>query len=120
MNRDIYKTKLQEEKKLLEEELGSIGQVDKTGDWKAVPEDEINSQEVPDEGDLADRAEDFEERSSKLDLLELRLADINNALEKIDGEEYGICERCQKEIESDRLEVNPAANTCKECMEKVV
>ncbi len=120
MNRDIYKTKLQEEKKLLEEELGAIGQVDKTGDWKAVPEDQINSQEVPDEGDLADRAEDFEERSSKLDLLELRLADINKALGKIEGDQYGICEKCQKEIEDDRLEVNPAATTCKDCMEKVV
>lgn len=120
MNIDTHKTKLEEEKKLLEEELGSIGQVDKTGDWKAVPENEISSQEVPDDGDLADRAEDFEERSSKLDLLELRLADINKALEKIGRENYGICERCQKEIEDDRLEVNPAATTCKKCMEKVV
>jgi len=120
MNTDTHKTKLEEEKKLLEGELGAIGQVDKTGDWKAVPESEINSQEVLDEGDLADRAEDFEERSSKLDLLELRLNDVNKALEKLGGDDYGICERCQKEIEDDRLEVNPAATTCKDCMEKVV
>lgn len=120
MNRDTYKTKLEEEKKLLEEELGAIGQVDKTGDWKAVPDEESTSQEVPDDGDMAERAEDFEERSSKLDLLEFRLADINKALEKIGSDEYGTCEKCQKEIEDDRLEVNPAATTCKECMQKVV
>lgn len=117
---DIYKTKLEEEKKLLEEELATLGQVDKTGDWKATPENEIMEQEVPDEADMADRAEDFEERSSKLDLLELRLNDIKKALEKIERGDYGVCEKCKKKIEEDRLEVNPAALTCKECMNEVV
>jgi DnaK suppressor protein len=113
-----YKTKLEEEKKLLESELSSLGQVDKTGDWKATPETEMNSQEVPDEGDMAERAENYEERAIKLDSLEIRLNDINKALEKIGTESYGICEVCGKEIEEARLEVNPAAKKCIECMEK--
>jgi len=117
---NIYKTKLEEEKRLLESELGALGQVDKTGDWKATPENEIMNQEVPDDGDLAGRAEDFEERSSKLDLFELRLNDIKKALEKIETSTYGICENCKKKIEADRLEVNPAAKTCKECINKIV
>lgn len=117
---NIYKTKLEEEKRLLESELSTLGQVDKAGDWKATPENEIMKQEVPDDGDLADRSEDFEERSSKLDLLELRLNDIKTALEKIEMGGYGICESCEKKIEEDRLLVNPAALTCKECMNKVV
>ncbi|MFA6251234.1 MAG: TraR/DksA C4-type zinc finger protein [Candidatus Paceibacterota bacterium] len=117
---NIYKTKLEEEKRLLEDELGTMGQVDKTGDWKAKPENEMLEQEVPDEGDLADRSEDFEERSSKLNLLELRLTDIKTALEKITNGTYGICEICGRKIEEDRLEVNPAAKTCKECISKVV
>ncbi len=117
---NIYKTKLEGEKKLLEDELSELGKVDKAGHWEATPEDEMNSQEVPDEGDMAERAEDYEERSIKLNVLEARLSDINKALEKIDGENYGICEVCGKEIETDRLEVNPAARTCKECMEKIV
>lgn len=117
---NIYKTKLEEEKKILEDELSSLGQVDKTGDWKATPESEMSSQEVQDEADMADRAEDFEERSSKLDLLEARLSDINKALEKMEKDNYGICENCKEKIEEDRLEVNPAAKTCKECMNKVV
>lgn len=116
----IYKKKLEEEKKLLEDELNTLGQVDKTGDWKATPEDETNIQEVQDEADMAERAADYEERSIKLDSLELRLSDINKALEKIEGDNYGICENCKKEIEKDRLEVNPAARTCKECMDKIV
>ncbi|MFA6514697.1 MAG: TraR/DksA C4-type zinc finger protein [Candidatus Paceibacterota bacterium] len=120
MNVKIYKEKLEEEKKLLVEELGGLGRVDKTGDWEAVPENETASQEVPDEGDLAERAEDYEERSIKLNTLESRLGDINKALEKINSDNYGICENCKKEIEEDRLEVNPAAKTCKDCMEKVL
>lgn len=117
---NIHKTKLEEEKKILEEELGSLGQVDKTGDWKATPEHEMSIQEVQDEGDMADRAEDFEERSSKLDLLETRLADINKVLKNIEEGKYGLCESCGAKIEEDRLEVNPAALTCKECMNKIV
>jgi DnaK suppressor protein len=116
----IYKTKLEEEKKLLEDELSTLGQVDKKGDWEATPDDEMVAQEVQDEGDMADRSEDYEERSIKLNFLELRLTDINHALEKMDGNNYGICEVCKKKIEMDRLEVNPAARTCKEHMDKVV
>lgn len=116
----IYKTKLEEEKNLLEEELKSIGKLDKKGDWEAIPEEEMNTQEVQDEGDMAERSEDFEERSSKLDLLEKRLTDINNAINKFDTNDYGVCENCKEKIEIDRLEVNPAARTCKECMEKIV
>jgi len=121
MDIKIYKTKLEEEKKLLEEELGSLGKLDKTGDWEATPESEIVAQEVQDDGDMAERSEDYEERSIKLNLLELRLSDITKALVKIEeGDKYGICENCGKEIEEDRLEVNPAAFTCKDCMEKVI
>lgn len=119
-NTNIYKSKLEEEKKLLELELNELGRVDKTGDWEATPDTETNNQDVPDEGDMAERAEDYEERSSKLNLLETRLSDINKALTKLGSEDYGICENCEHEIEEDRLEVNPAAKTCKECMEKVI
>lgn len=116
----IYKTKLEDEKKLLESELSDLGKVDKTGDWEATPESDVSDKEVQDEGDMADRAEDYEERSMKLNSLELRLSDINKALEKMSENNYGFCEKCKKKIENDRLEVNPAARTCKECMDKMV
>ncbi len=120
MNANNYKTKLEEEKKLLEDELSSLGKVDKTGDWEATPEADMSTQEVQDEADMAERAEDYEERSLKLNSLETRLEDINKALGKISGENFGICENCKKEIEEDRLEVNPASKTCKECMDKII
>lgn len=119
MNLNIYKTKLEEEKKLLNDELGSLGKVDETGDWEATPEADMSTQEVQDEADMSERAEDYEERSIKLNSLEARLSDINKALVKIDGEGYGVCEKCNKKIEEDRLEANPAALTCKDCMEKI-
>ncbi len=114
-----YKIKLEEEKKLLGEELAGLGRVDKKGDWEATAEGEMAFQEVQDEADMAERAEDYTERSDKLNLLEKRLAEINKALEKISNGNYGICEVCGEKIEEDRLSVNPAATTCKNCMDKI-
>ncbi len=117
MKTDEYKNKLLAEKKLLEEELGSIGKLDKeTGDWEATPE-EMSTPEA-DESDMADRAEDYTERSAMTETLDDRLEDINRALGKIESGVYGICEVCGKPIEGDRLDANPAARTCKTCMDK--
>lgn len=120
MNTKIHKTKLEEEKKLLEGELKTLGKMSKTGDWEATPDSEMSSQEVQDEADMAEKTADYEERSVKLNTLELRLANINKALGKIENGGYGICENCEKKIEEDRLEANPAALTCKECMNKII
>ncbi|MBI4919824.1 TraR/DksA C4-type zinc finger protein [Candidatus Azambacteria bacterium] len=45
------------------------------------------------------------------DRLELRLRDVNGALEKIEKGTYGTCETCGAEIPEDRLKANPAAKT---------
>ena len=116
-----YKIKLEEEKKLLEEELASIGKFDKeTNDWEATPESEVKAQDVGDDGDMAERAEDYEERSSTLSALEIRLNDIKDALIRIEEGGYGVCEVCGNKIEEERLKVNPSARTCIACMEKVI
>ena len=116
-----YKVKLEEEMKLLEEELAAIGKEDaETGDWEATPESEEKSQDVEDDGDMAERAEDYEERSSALGVLELRLNDIKKALAKIEEGKFGICEICGNKIEEERLEVNPSAKTCEADMEKAI
>ena len=44
--------------------------------------------------------------------------EIDAALEKMEKGTYGICEVCNKPIEEDRLEANPAAKTCKEHMNR--
>ncbi len=116
-----YQKQLEEEKKLLESELASIGKFDKkTNDWVAMPESEEKAQDVEDEGDIADRAEDYEGRSSALSVLEKRLEDINHALSLIETGSYGNCEICGNKIEEERLDVNPSAKTCETCMNKVI
>jgi DnaK suppressor protein len=49
------------------------------------------------------------------------LKDIDNALDKIKNETYGICEECEEKISEKRLEANPVARyciTCKRMMEE--
>jgi DnaK suppressor protein len=103
---------LVEEKATLERQLSEIGVKDETTkDWEAVPE---NSEAESDENDLADRSEDFEERTATLNTLESRLKEIIHALEKIEKADgsFGVCEVSGEEIEEDRLRANPAARTC--------
>ncbi|MDE2030660.1 MAG: TraR/DksA C4-type zinc finger protein [Patescibacteria group bacterium] len=117
MNTEIFKTKLEEEKKLIEEELGDIGRIDtSTGEWEATPESQSSPE--ADTNDLSDRTEDYEERSATMSTLNSRLEDVDLALDKIKNGNYGICESCGKEIEEERLKANASARTCTECMNK--
>jgi RNA polymerase-binding transcription factor DksA len=46
---------------------------------------------------------------------ERRLADLDDALGRLDAGTYGICETCRRPIAADRLAARPAARTCIEC-----
>lgn len=46
---------------------------------------------------------------------ELRL--INKAIDRIDADEYGICDTCGDDISEQRLEALPYANECIKCAE---
>jgi DnaK suppressor protein len=49
------------------------------------------------------------------------LKDIDNSLDKIKNNTYGICEECEEKITEKRLEANPVARyciTCKRMMEE--
>lgn len=116
MEKNILVKKLESERDMLLEELKDIGRLNTdTGEWEAVPE-QIDVKEA-DQNDMADRFEDFELRSSTMEALEPRLQAILKALKNINSASFGKCEVCQIDIEDDRLEVNPAAQTCKEHME---
>ncbi len=71
----------------------------------------------PDEGD----AEVFEreKNAALIAVLERRLKDIETALKLIEKGEYGICTRCGKPIEPERLEIKPDATLCVECQREV-
>jgi len=64
------------------------------------------------EADLGSETFEREKDFSLLESLEAELADLANALRKIDEGSYGICEACGKEIPAERLEAVPAARFC--------
>jgi DnaK suppressor protein len=43
------------------------------------------------------------------------LKDIDNSLDKLNKETYGICEECEEKISEKRLEANPVARYCITC-----
>lgn len=107
-----FKERLLSEKAQLQEELAEIARFNtETNVWEATPNQDMMGE--IDENDAADRFEDFEGRSSMVETLGGRFADVTAALAKIDAGTYGICEISGDEIEAARLEANPAARTNK-------
>ncbi len=112
-----FKKKLEAEKAELEAELTKVGRKnpDNPSDWEATPVERDTSQ--ADENTVADAISDFEDNAAIVSTLEARYKDVRSGLDKIKHGVYGKCQVCQKEIEVDRLEANPAARTCKEHMQ---
>ena len=105
-----YKQKLQEEMTRLETELSAIGMHDADTDlWDARP---LEAETESDDNDRADRAEEYEERTGMVISLAKQWKDAKDALAKIEAGIYGVCEISGEEIETERLDANPAARTC--------
>lgn len=117
MDTSIFKTKLEEELKLITEELRSLGvhnpEVDEDWVTRANDLDTVSA----DLNDVADRTEEYDTRRAELSVLETRWNNIRQALKNIEDGTYGICEVSGEPIEEDRLLANPAARTCKAHME---
>ena len=117
MNKQKLKEKLEEERDALLLQMKDMGKLNpETGEWETIPEEQPFPES--DQNDMADRFEDFEERSSMMRTLEPRLGDILKALKAINKETFGKCKVCKKDIEAARLEANPAARTCKQHLEE--
>jgi len=113
MNTEQLKQKLEEEKALLQKELSDIGSPNPSNpaDWD--PKEESHGEKA-DLNMSADIHEDMRERNAISEELEVRLQNVNRALQKMEGGTYGTCEISGEKIEEDRLEANPAARTCKQ------
>jgi RNA polymerase-binding transcription factor DksA len=107
-----YASRLEEEKVTLEKELATVGRRNPSNpnDWEAVPQ-ETGLEADP--NDRADQMEHFSENAAILTDLEIRYTDVLAALARIEAGTYGICSVCGEAIEAERLEADPAANTCK-------
>ncbi|MBU2633360.1 hypothetical protein KJ751_02535 [Patescibacteria group bacterium] len=111
MDTKHFKTKLEDEKKKLEEGLSKIAHKDPKDpdNWETDPE-ELNIM-ASDKNEVADV---FEESANKEGVeieLEERLNRVKVALRRIEDGTYGVCKEGCK-IEEKRLEANPAAETC--------
>jgi RNA polymerase-binding transcription factor DksA len=104
------KEKLEEQKISAQKELEKFAKKDNVpeGDW----ETKYPNREEGDKEEEADEVQEYENLLALEHSLELRLKDINDALNKIAEGKYGICEKCGKEIESERLEAVPEAKLC--------
>jgi DnaK suppressor protein len=112
------KERLEKEKVLITEGLKKIAKKDEKlpGDWDTrFPS--FNGGEAG--GSLLEKeADEVEEYSTLLPIeyvLELKLKNIDSALEKMKEGKYGICEKCGKEIEEGKLEISPEAKYCLKC-----
>ena len=112
------KERLEKENVLITEGLKKIAKKDEKlpGDWDTrFPS--FNGGEAGG-GLLEKEADEVEEYSTLLPIeyvLELKLKNIDSALEKMKEGKYGICEKCGKEIEEGRLEISPEAKYCLRC-----
>ena len=69
-------------------------------------------------GDLAEEEREDREVVERLPALRGQYDAIGQALERIDGGTYGMCENCGKAIPRARLEALPQALLCVSCEEK--
>lgn len=107
------KQKLESEKISLEEQLKKFAEKDKKlpGDWD-TKYPKFNG------GHLEEAADEVEAYGNLLPIeysLEIRLKNIEEALEKIKKGKYGQCEKCGREINEARLKISPEVNLCQTC-----
>jgi len=111
------KAKLEREKAKVEEQLKSFAKEDKKlkGDWDTIfPRWDGEAGGAG----LEKAADEVEEYSTLLPIeynLELKLKNIDLALEKIKKGRYGKCEKCGQEIDEKRLKIYPEARFCLKC-----
>jgi len=113
MNKQLIeklKQKLEDQKKSIQEELESFAKKDDMpkGDWETRYPNRTN-------GNMEEEADEVQEYNNLLPVehsLELKLKDVESALEKITKGAYGVCEKCGKPIEEERLEAVPEARFC--------
>ena len=110
---DELKKSLESEKKSITRELENFAKKDDQpkGDWETVYPNREN-------GSMEEEADEVQEYDNMLPVehsLELKLKDVNLALEKMAQEKYGACENCGKQIEEYRLKAIPEARLCIIC-----
>ncbi len=94
------------EKEFLEKEIKNLEKIPSFGEGKFSDEKEV------------DEAEEYFTYLALKEEMKKRLREVEKALDKIKKGNFGICEKCNKKIEVEKLLANPATKFCKECAKK--
>lgn len=102
---------------LLEEKRRILkGLQDQKREEERMGEDWMEPKDLEDWANIT-LSEDLKLRLADRDIALLR--DIDRAIERLDREEYGICIRCGKPIERERLLILPWTPYCAKCAKEV-
>jgi RNA polymerase-binding protein DksA len=101
-----------ERRKLVEERNRIVGALERLREALKV---EVDVDQEEGDPDLIER----EKNVALVNQLERKLEDVEAAMRSIERGKYGICERCGKEIPTERLEVRPDATLCVQCQAEV-
>ncbi len=101
-----------ERHKLLEEQKRIAGELERLREALKVEVD-VDAEEG--DPDLIER----EKNVALVSQLEVKRMRVQTALRAIEKGKYGICERCSKEIPTERLEVRPDTMLCVTCQAEV-
>jgi YteA family regulatory protein len=108
---------------LLEEQAHLLAKVKRLHNRSSLSDQSDEVSELSDyDNHPADAASETFEREKDLAIdenLDDLISRVERALEKIDAGNYGVCDRCGKEISRERLKVLPHATFCVECQDAV-
>jgi RNA polymerase-binding transcription factor len=91
-----------------------LGEID--SDLRA--EREANKDEGRDTYDLASEERDREINFILSDRDQLKIKQIDNALQRLEEGSYGVCESCGLEIAEERLQAMPFTRLCRDCQQE--
>src|ERR1041385_6095531 len=108
---NYFKTKLEQEKSLLESELNNIGHHNplEPGSWEVTPA-QTAAPETRD--DVAEKFEEWDERQAAEGPLVKQLQNVTSALVRLATGTYGLCQVCNQPIEESKLKANASTKTC--------
>ena len=103
---------VRERRKLLEERTRLTGELERL---REALKTEVDVDADEGDPDLIER----EKNVALVSQLERKKEDVEAALRLIEKGKYGTCERCGKEIPTERLDVRPDATLCVQCQTEV-
>ncbi len=115
LNVEKHRKRILEEQARLEADRKNLRDVERTGENVG----ELTDVDFNHPGDSGTETYEKEKDLALIEALDAQLAQIRNALGRIEAGTYGTCERCGKPIPEERLNVIPYATLCIEDQEYI-